>query len=181
VQGPIGPLAENPAGAWAEAVQVNLIGVMHGCRAVLPRMIARRSGKIVALSGEGASSLRPNFSAYAAAKAGLVRFVETVAEEIREHNVQINAIYPGAAYTHMTDQILDAGERAGSKALQAALEARTTGGVPPEKQIQLALFLASDRSNHVSGKLIHINDDWKRLENSNLAPDLYTLRRVQRG
>jgi 3-oxoacyl-[acyl-carrier protein] reductase len=55
-----------------------------------------------------------------------------------------------------------------------------TGGVPPERQIQLALFLASERSNHVSGKLIHVNDDWKRLENSNVHPELFTLRRVQK-
>jgi len=181
IQGPVGPLAENPPQAWAETIQVNLVGVMHSCQAVLPQMIQRRSGKIIVLSGEGASSLRPNFSAYAASKAGVVRLVETLADEIREHNVQVNAIYPGSAYTHMTDQILGAGERAGWKAHEAALETRMTGGVPPDKQIQLALFLASDRSNHVSGKLIHINDDWKRLENSSVPPDLYTLRRVQRG
>ena len=55
-----------------------------------------------------------------------------------------------------------------------------TGGVAPEKQIQLALFLASERSNHVTGKLIHVNDDWRRFERENMKPELYTLRRVQR-
>jgi 3-oxoacyl-[acyl-carrier protein] reductase len=85
-----------------------------------------------------------------------------------------------SAYTHMTDQILHAGERAGWKAQEEALELRVTGGIAPEKQIQLALFLASERSNHVSGKLIHVNDDWKRLETSSVNPELYTLRRVQK-
>ena len=59
-------------------------------------------------------------------------------------------------------------------------KARITGGIPPEKQLQLALFLASDRSNHISGKLIHVSDDWKRLEHDNMKPELYTLRRVQK-
>ncbi len=51
----------------------------------------------------------------------------------------------------------------------------------PDKQIQLALFLASEQSNHISGKLIHVNDDWRRFEQENMRPDLFTLRRVQRA
>lgn len=180
IQGPIGPLAESSPKTWAETIQTNLLGVMYSCRAVLPQMIERRSGKIIVLSGEGAASPRPNFSAYATAKAGVVRMVETLAEEVRDHNVQVNCIAPGGTYTHMTDQILHAGERAGWKAHEEALEVRVTGGIAPDKQIQLALFLASERSNHVSGKLIHVSDDWKRLENSNVNAELYTLRRVQK-
>lgn len=181
VQGPIGPLAENPPKAWAEAIGTNLLGVMYSCRAVLPGMIERRSGKILVLSGEGDMLPRPNFSAYAASKAAVVRLVETLAEEVRDHNIQVNAIAPGLTYSHMTDQILHAGEqRAGWKAHEEALELRVGGGVAPEKQIKLALFLASSRSNHISGKLIHVADDWKRLENSNIHPEIYTLRRVQK-
>jgi NAD(P)-dependent dehydrogenase (short-subunit alcohol dehydrogenase family) len=180
VQGPIGPLAELAPKAWAETIQTDLIGVMHVFRAVLPQMIERRAGKIIVLSGDGATGARPNFSAYAAAKAALVRLVETVADEVRDHNIQVNALAPGATYTHMTDQILHAGERAGWKAQEEALEVRVTGGISPEKQMQLALFLASERSNHVSGKLIHVGDDWKRLENETVHPEIYTLRRVQK-
>jgi 3-oxoacyl-[acyl-carrier protein] reductase len=55
-----------------------------------------------------------------------------------------------------------------------------SGGVTPEKQIQLALFLASAKSNHISGKLIHANDDWKKLEQTSMKPEQYTLRRVQK-
>ena len=180
VQGPIGPLAETAPKLWAEAIETNLLGVLHACRAVLPQMIERRSGKIIVLSGEGATVPRPNFSAYAASKAALVRLVETLAEEVRDHNIQVNCIAPGSTYTHMTDQILNAGERAGWKAQEEALATRVSGGIAPEKQIQLALFLASDHSNHISGKLIHVGDDWKRLENTTIHPEIYTLRRVQR-
>ncbi len=179
-QGPIGPLAEVNPRAWTETIETNLVGVMYSCRAVLPQMIERRWGKVIVLAGPGAVTPRPNFSAYSAAKAAVVRMAETLAEEVRDHNVQVNCIAPGATYTSMTDQVLNAGERAGWRAREEALELRLTGGVAPEKQIQLALFLASERSNHVSGKLIHVGDDWRRLENSNVHPEIYTLRRVQK-
>jgi hypothetical protein len=180
IQGPIGPLHEANPRLWAEAMNTNLLGVMHACRAVLPHMVEHRSGKIIVLSGEGATRPRPFFSAYAASKAAIVRLVETLAEEVREYDIQVNCIGPGKTYTHMTDQVLHAGERAGLKAHQEALDVRNNGGVPPEKQIQLALFLASEQSNHLTGKLIHVNDDWKRLENSAAHPDAFTLRRIQR-
>ncbi len=180
IQGPIGPLAETQPKLWAETIQTNLIGVMNSCRAVLPQMIEKRSGKLIILAGRGATSPRPNFAAYAAAKAGAVRLVETIAEEVRDHNVQVNCMTPGEAYTHMTDEILRADERAGWKELEEAREVRMTGGIAPDKQLELALFLASEQSNHITGKLIHVNDDWKRLRNATVHPEIYTLRRIQR-
>jgi len=180
IQGPIGPFLEQPPKAWADVVHINLLGVMNACKAVLPHMIEQRSGKIIVLSGGGAANARPNFSAYAASKAAVVRLVETIAEEVRDHNVQINCMAPGGTYTHMTDEILRAGDKAGWKETEDALEIRRTGGIAPEKQIQLALFLASEQSNHISGKLIHINDDWKKLKDANVHPEAYTLRRMQR-
>lgn len=180
-QGPIGPLLETRPKAWIETIEVNLAGVMHACRAVLPGMTGRRAGKIIALGGGGAAYSRPFFSAYAASKTAVVRFVECLADEVRDHNVQVNCMAPGAAYSHMTDEILQAGEdRAGSKEIAGAQQVRLTGGVAPEKQLQLAMFLASERSNHISGKLIHINDDWKRMEQANMNPEAFTLRRVQK-
>lgn len=180
IQGPIGPFLECPPKEWVETIETNLIGVANTVRAVLPGMIARRSGKILILGGRGAADPRPNFSAYAAAKAGVARLAETLAEELRDHNIQVNVMSPGGAYTHMTDEVLQAGERAGLKEQEKAVHVRLTGGVPAEKQIALALFLASEQSNHISGKLIHVNDDWKRLEHSGASPELYTIRRVQR-
>jgi NAD(P)-dependent dehydrogenase (short-subunit alcohol dehydrogenase family) len=144
-------------------------------------MIERRAGKIIAIAGPGSGHSRPNFSASAASKAAVVRFVECLAEEVSEHNVQVNAMSPGGSYTHMTDEILSAGEeRAGAKEIERAQQVRIDGGEPPEKQIQLALFLASERSNHISGKLVHVNDDWKRYEKENMRSEMFTLRRVQR-
>jgi NAD(P)-dependent dehydrogenase (short-subunit alcohol dehydrogenase family) len=180
VPGAVGPFVEQSPKAWVETIHTDLLGVMHACRAVLPHMVERRSGKIIVISGPGAITARPNFAAYAACKAAIVRLVETIADEVRDHNIQINCMGPGATYTHMTDEILRAGDRAGWRETEEAIEVRRTGGVAPEKQIQLALFLASEESNHISGKLIHVNDDWKKLKTDNIHPEIYTLRRVQK-
>lgn len=178
IQGPIGRLIDVSPKAWWDTIETNLHGVMLATRAVLPEMIARRSGKIIALSGGGSLTPRPNFSAYSASKTALVRLIETLAAEVAEHNVQINCLAPGGAYTSMTDEILSAGDRAGWKEIEDAKQIRMTGGITPERQIQLALFLASERSNHISGKVVHVNDEWRKLEQGQVNQELYTLRRV---
>jgi NAD(P)-dependent dehydrogenase (short-subunit alcohol dehydrogenase family) len=180
IPGPIGPFVDQSPKAWTETIHINLLGVMNACKAVLPHMIQRRSGKIIVLTGPGATGPRPNFSALAASKAAVARLVETIAEEVLDHNIQINCMGPGSTYTHMTDEVLRAGERAGWKETEEALQTRQTGGVAPEKQIQLALFLASEQSNHITGKLIHVTDDWKKLNTENIRPEMFTLRRVQK-
>jgi NAD(P)-dependent dehydrogenase (short-subunit alcohol dehydrogenase family) len=177
ILGPIGPFAEHRPRDWNEVFETNVIGVMNACRTVLPQMIQRRRGKILVIADSSSSSPRPNLAPYSASKAAVVRFVESVAEEVRDHNVQINCFSPGGAYTTMTDEILEADERAGSKEIEDAEQIRLTGGVSADKQIQIALFLASERSNHLTGKLIDITDDWKKLERENTRPDAWTLRR----
>ncbi len=177
ILGPIGPLARVKLDAWKNAIDTNLMGVVNACRAVLPQMIDRRSGKIIVLAGGGSSSPRPRITAHAAAKAALARLVESVAEEVRDYNVQINCLDPGSSYTSMTDEILSSGQEAGAAEIEEAQRIRVTGGIQPEKQIHMALFLASPRSNHISGKLLTATDDIKKLEHQNMLPTSYTLRR----
>jgi NAD(P)-dependent dehydrogenase (short-subunit alcohol dehydrogenase family) len=178
--GPIGPFVESNPKAWQEVIQTNFLGVLNVCRAVLPHMLERRCGKIIILAGGGATPSRPGFSLYTATKTALIRFAETLAEEVSEQNVQVNCLSPGGTYTHMTDQILAAGERAGWREIEEAQQVRITGGMTPEKQLDLALFLASEQSNHISGRLIHVQDDWKKLKDKTVNQELYRLRRVQK-
>lgn len=180
IQGPIGAFHKNSIKAWTDTIETNLMGVVNSCRAVVPKMIENRRGKIVILTGGGAANPRPNFTAYACSKAAVVRFGESLAEELREHNIQVNSMSPGGSYTSMTDEILSAGEAAGWKELESAETVQHTGGVKPEKQIDLACFLASEVSNHISGKFLHVEDDWRRLETATSSPDLFTLRRVKK-
>lgn len=181
ILGPIGPFMDSNPKAWMDTLQTNLLGVANTCRAVVPEMVERRAGKIVVLSGSGAEACRPNFSAYAVSKTAVVRFAETLAEELSESNVQINCVGPGGTYTSMTDEILSAGTRAGWKETEAASQVRVGGGTPPEKQMELIQFLASDHSNHISGKLINVTDDWKKLQQGSLGHGIYTLRRLQKS
>lgn len=181
ILGPIGPFVETSPKSWQEIVNTNILGVMNACRAVLPQMVEKRSGKIVIVAGVGGPlPSRPNFAVHSAAKTALVRFVESLSEELLDSNVQINCLSPGETYTHMTDQILAAGDKAGWREVEAARQIRLTGGVSPDKQIELALFLASPQSNHVTGRMIHVADDWKKLKQHTIPAELYRLRRVVR-
>jgi NAD(P)-dependent dehydrogenase (short-subunit alcohol dehydrogenase family) len=145
-------------------------------------MIPQRAGSIINLSGGGATSPRPNFSAYATAKAGLVRFSETLARELAEFHIRVNAVAPGAMNTAMQRAVLDAGAaRAGEKEYQLALEQGRDGGAPPERAAELCLFLASPDAAGISGRLISaVWDDWPALGGRPelAASDIYTLRRI---
>jgi NAD(P)-dependent dehydrogenase (short-subunit alcohol dehydrogenase family) len=180
--GPMGPLVDNPVEEWLRTVQVNLFSVFLTLHAALPAMIRQRYGKIINLSGGGAAYGRPYFTAYGASKAAVVRLTESVAEEVREFGIDVNAMAPGAVNTAMLDQVLEAGERAGEQALSAARRQRETGGVPVETPARLAVFLASSASDRLTGRLISsVHDDWAGL--AGRGPEvsqttLYTLRRV---
>jgi NAD(P)-dependent dehydrogenase (short-subunit alcohol dehydrogenase family) len=182
ILGPIGPLIENDVEQWIETIKVNLIGTFLCCRAVLPIMVKQCGGKIINLSGGGAAYPQPRFSAYATSKAAVVRFTETLAQELKEFNVQVNAIAPGALNTRLQEDILAAGEVAGEKALAEAKKVKETGGTPLDVPAALAVFLASDESDGLTGKLISaVWDDWQSMGKrvpEIVSSDLYTLRRV---
>jgi NAD(P)-dependent dehydrogenase (short-subunit alcohol dehydrogenase family) len=178
VPGPIQPFLETTTKSWTDTIQVNLLGVVHSCRAVLPSMIEKRAGKIIALTCESDAVPKANFSAYTTSKTAVVRFVEALAAEVADHNVQINCLDPGPAYTNLTDEVIRAESRLDPLVVAAAKETRRTGGVAADLQLAIISFLASEQSNHITGKLIHVTDDWKKLRNATLRPDALTLRRL---
>jgi NAD(P)-dependent dehydrogenase (short-subunit alcohol dehydrogenase family) len=181
VQGPIGPLVNNNINEWISTIHINLIGTVLFCKSVLPVMIKQQLGSIINFSGGGATSPRPNFSAYAASKGGVVHFSETLAAEVKPYNIKVNTIAPGAINTRMLSQIIEAGSLAGNE-YSKALKQSTEGGTPVEKPVNLALFLASDKSKGITGKLISaVWDDWQSFPDNldKLASsEIYTLRRV---
>jgi NAD(P)-dependent dehydrogenase (short-subunit alcohol dehydrogenase family) len=179
VLGPVGLLVENEVDSWVNTIEVNLVGTFFCCREVLPTMMKQRCGKIINLSGGGAASPRPRFSAYASSKTAVVRLTETLAEEVKEFNIQVNTIAPGAVDTRMQDQVLAASEAAGKKAIEESKRVKATGGTPLKMPVELAIFLASDASNGLTGKLLSaVWDDWKKIDVREVSSsDLYTLRR----
>ncbi|MFI5266646.1 MAG: SDR family NAD(P)-dependent oxidoreductase [Chloroflexota bacterium] len=183
IQGPIGLSDETDWKEWARTVEVNLFGTVLLCRCVVPVMRGQGSGKIVALSGGGATQPRPRFSAYAASKAAVVRFVETLAAELEGSGIDVNAIAPGALNTRMLDEVLASGpERTGEDVYASGLKQRAEGGDSLDMATDLIAFLASDKSNGITGRLIAARwDDWRRLPDirERLAgSDVFTLRRI---
>ena len=183
IQGPIGPLWKNDWAEWQATLQVDLLSPVALCRAVVPRMIEQGGGSIVNLSGGGATGPRANFTAYATAKAGLVRFSETLADELRPHGVRVNCIAPGAMDTSMLTQVLQEGsDAAGEKEYAQALKVQREGGASPQQVAELCLFLGSDAGRDITGKLISaVWDDWEsfpqHLQELDKS-DVYTLRRI---
>lgn len=181
IYGPIGPAHELNTDQWLDAIRINLFGTYLCIKAVLPHMISKRKGKIINFSGGGSVSPFPRFSAYSASKAAVVRLTETIAHEVKQYNIDVNAVAPGAVNTRMLDQVLAAGEVAGGF-LERATRQKQEGGVPPQKAAELVVFLASNASDGLTGRLISATwDNWrdipqrlKEIEHS----DVYTMRRI---
>lgn len=183
IHGPIGPTWEIDANGWCGAIAVNLEGTFLLCHEALSRMVKTGSGAVILLGGGGAAAPLPGLSAYSASKAGVVRFAETLAQETREFGIRVNVIAPGLVDTRLQDGVLAAGARAGAL-FEKVKDARETGAgtVPPEVAAELAVFLASDESGSLTGKLISApHDPWRawgdRAEELNRSP-MFTLRRL---
>lgn len=183
VHGPIGPLEEMDWDQWIKAIEINLFGTAMMCREVIPIVKQRHYGKIINLSGGGATAPMPRFSAYAASKAAIVRLTETLAQELQDWSIDVNAIAPGALNTRLLDDVLSAGpERVGDSYYQRALRQQEQGGASPDQAAALAVLLASAAGDGISGRLISaVWDDWKSLPDSKeklAGTDIYTLRRI---
>jgi len=182
VLGPVGPCHTLPTEEWARAIETNLLGCFYLARAVVPIMVGQGGGRIIHLSGGGAAYGRPYFTAYSASKAAVVRFTESLAGELRECNIQVNAIAPGPVKSRMWEDLRAAGAAAGAAALKELQQMDSGGGIPAERAASLALFLASERSKDLSGRLISsIHDDWEHLEArvpKIMSSEAWTLRRV---
>lgn len=183
VYGPIGRVEEVDWDDWVQAIQVNLLGTVLMCRAVIPFLRSHGYGKIINLSGGGATAPLPRFSAYAASKAAVVRLTETLSEELREDHIDVNAIAPGALNTRMLDQVLAAGpEQTGTAFYTKALQQRDQGGTSLDKPATLTVLLASSASDGISGRLFSaLWDDWEQLPERReqlRQSDVYTLRRI---
>lgn len=183
VYGTKGPLEKINWEEWSKAIDINLKGTVFLCKEALPYLKAKQAGKILIVAGGGATKPMPFLSAYAASKAGVVRFGETLAEEVKLFNIDVNMIAPGALNTRLLDEILIAGpDKVGDAFYQQSLKQKQTGGVPPEVGAKLCVYLASKQGDGITGKLISaIWDPWQDfskyicdLKNS----DIYTLRRI---
>lgn len=186
VLGPKGLTEEVDWDAWIAALHINLLGTVQVCRQVLPHFRKQGRGKIVNLSGGGATSPRPRFTSYAASKAAVVRFTETLAEETRGAGIDVNSVAPGALNTRLLDEVLAAGPaKVGSSVFERASRQAADGGEPLTRAAALCAFLLSSASDGITGRLISAKwDPWETLPQRRAAlveSDIYTLRRIVPG
>ena len=183
VYGPMGPTESVPLEEWRRAIDINLFGVLLPSRAVIPHFKKAGHGKIVVLSGGGATNPLPNISSYAASKAAVVRLMETLAEELKAFHVDVNAIAPGALATRLVDEVLAAGpDKVGAAFFEKNKVWKEKGAVPLDLGASLAVYLASADSDGITGRLISAQwDPWNDLQahRDELATsDIYCLRRI---
>jgi len=182
VYGPMGPSEAVDLNDWRRAMDINVFGVFLPSRALIPHFKKTGYGKIVVLSGGGATNPLPNISAYAASKAAAVRLAETLAEELREFHVDVNAVAPGALKTRLVDQVLAAGpDKVGAAFFAKNKKWAEEGATPLELGASLCVYLASAESDGITGKLISAQwDPWRDLQQhrDELKSDIYCLRRI---
>jgi NAD(P)-dependent dehydrogenase (short-subunit alcohol dehydrogenase family) len=182
VYGPMGNIEDIDWDDWVQTIEINLLGSVMLARAVVPHLRSVGHGKFIQISGGGATSPMPRISAYAASKAAVVRFAETLALELADAHIDVNSVAPGAMNTRMLDEVLKAGpERVGQAYYDRCVAQRESGGTPPSVGADLSVWLASAASDGITGKLISaVWDPWRELESrrADLEGDVYTLRRI---
>ena len=183
IYGPLGPIDEVDWDEWLQAIAINLSGAAYVLRKSVIIMNPQGFGKIIQLSGGGATQPHPFANSYAASKAAIVRLAETIAEELKGMGIEINSIAPGALNTRLFEQILEAGpELVGRSFYDRTLKQKETGGAGFDDAVDLAVFLASAASDGISGKLISaVWDKWVEFPSqidALASSDVFTLRRI---
>jgi NAD(P)-dependent dehydrogenase (short-subunit alcohol dehydrogenase family) len=151
----VGPVEASDAVAWWSDVEVSLKGTFLCTRALLPYMLERGRGRIVNLASRAGTVPRPNASGYAAAKAAVLSFTESVAAEVGSQGVSVFVISPGFVRTALIDGI------AASDSGRAFLPdlATRSDELDPVLAADLVVDIASGRLDPLSGRYLHVLDD----------------------
>ena len=144
-------LAVMPLEDWESVLATNLDSVFHGCRAVLPPMIAQRSGRIVNVASLSAIFAPPGQTNYAAAKAGVVALTQSLAKEVARMNITVNAVCPGFVET----QALAALKPEERQAAQSKIPMRRFGR--PEEVAAAIRFLACPEASYITGSVLKVD------------------------
>ena len=182
IQGPIGKSWENNFKEWEKTFNINFYSTMLVTNTILPIMLKKNKGSIINLSGGGSTSSRPDFSSYAISKTALVRYTEILADELSNTSIKVNSIAPGVMATNMIKQVIKSKNKINN--INEVISAKKVflEGDNMKSAINLCIFLSTNESNGISGKLISAAwdpwDKFARYKSSIANSDIYTLRRI---
>jgi NAD(P)-dependent dehydrogenase (short-subunit alcohol dehydrogenase family) len=166
VLGSTAPVAELSVQSWEEEIAVNLTGSFLCCKAVLPGMMERKSGKIINITSVAGQRAYPLRSSYAVSKAGLIALTRTLAAEVGSYNIRANAIAPGPVAGNRMKRVIE--KRAGSTGQSIAeveenyLRALALGRMVEEGDVaRMALFLASKEGDNITGQVFNVCSGYK--------------------
>jgi 3-oxoacyl-[acyl-carrier protein] reductase len=156
VRGPYGPFEENDAVSWEQTITTNLIGTARVIRAALPFLKRSEDARLLLFSGGGAFGPEPGFSAYAASKGGTISLMETLAVELADSTVTVNAVAPGFIATSIHKGTPHEGKSDGGKALSRA--------------VACVKHLLSHQTRGLTGRTVSAQwDSWDEIEPWTLA------------
>lgn len=157
-------VAEMDIKKWKELLDINLTGAMYCSKAVLPKMINKKSGRIINISSVSGKVGEAYSSAYNASKFGLIGFTQALAQEVAKYNITVNAICPGWVETQMAEDILKDEKYASLHGIpvhelkKVNIEAVPIGRyVHPKEVGYLTLYLASGYADAITGQSINID------------------------
>ena len=146
-----GPFAEQNEEDWDRDIALNLKGVMICAKAVLPNMLERKSGKIIATSSGAAKRGGPGVEAYGASKSGVGGFTKSLALSVAAQGINVNCVAPAIAVTNFIGGKMNPGVQ---RMIDEIPQKRAT---VPQDVANLVAFLASDISSHITGQMISVD------------------------
>jgi 2-deoxy-D-gluconate 3-dehydrogenase len=147
------PVLDMPPEDFARVIQVNLVGVFHGCRAAAARLTGQKAGKVINMASVMAVSGLAGYTPYAASKGGVIALTKCLAVEWARYNVQVNAIAPGWFVTEMNAEAF--ADPKISERLLRDVPMRRTGELLEIGP--LAVYLASPASSYMTGQTIFLD------------------------
>jgi len=162
----VAPVDDFPVAKWDAIIAINLSAAFHTVRAALPAMKQRRRGRIVNVASAHALVASPYKSAYVAAKHGIAGFTKTVALEVAEQGITVNAVCPGYVLTPLVQQQIPDTAKARGISEEAVVRDVLLAAQPTKKFVTveevaaLTAFLCSDEAASITGAILPIEGGW---------------------
>jgi 2-hydroxycyclohexanecarboxyl-CoA dehydrogenase len=149
------PFVDTDEQLWDRLIAINLKGVLHTCKAVVPQMAEQRVGRIVNISSDAGRVGSTGEAVYSATKAGIIGFTRTLAREVAKHGITVNTVCPGPTDTPLLEEMVGAGNDRLIGSLQRAIPLGRLGR--PEDIAAAVAFLASDDASFITGQTLSVS------------------------